>query len=454
MHKNIKKIINDSKQLKKTEVHINNFIVKYPIYKGVLILGSGTVLAQLLNVLTMPIITRVYTPADFGLLAAYASILSVIVVAASFTYDIALVLPQDTDEAASIFWLCMLSLITTSIVFSIIFLFLKNSLIYYLHMDIIEKYIWLLVIGFFGSGLYNVLNYWTVRNRDYKRIASTKINQGISGAFFKIILGVFAYGPLGLIIGHIVSQVFGIGTFARKIWKNDWNELKKTKYGTIITVARKYYSFPLYNFPAMIINSLSFQLPVFMLLSIYGSQTVGLYSLAQSMLVLPGAFISGSIAQAFMGDASKLMREKAYELRPIYISTIRHMIFIAVPFIGSIALISPIIFPFVFGDVWSTAGYFCLPLALLVIPQFIFSPTSRLDIYGYNNWVFAWNIARTSTVFTGFYISHQLMLPVMTTLTIYGLIMLLMYLIDFWLNLKAISNVTIKRSQEEKMNEY
>jgi hypothetical protein len=37
------------------------FILNNPLYKGVLILGSGTAVAQMIGIITMPIITRLYT---------------------------------------------------------------------------------------------------------------------------------------------------------------------------------------------------------------------------------------------------------------------------------------------------------------------------------------------------------------------------------------------------------
>jgi hypothetical protein len=38
-----------------------SFILNNPLYKGVLILGSGTAVAQMIGIITMPIITRLYT---------------------------------------------------------------------------------------------------------------------------------------------------------------------------------------------------------------------------------------------------------------------------------------------------------------------------------------------------------------------------------------------------------
>ncbi|RXE55291.1 polysaccharide biosynthesis protein [Methanoculleus taiwanensis] len=418
------------------------FISNNPLYKGVLVLGSGTVLAQLIGIVTLPIITRLYSPSDLGVLAVYSSILSIVVVAASFRYEFAYPLPKQDETAANLFALCLLLLIVTSIGFTFVILFAGDILVTVFHLESLVQYLWLLILGFFGMGLYTILNHWAIRQRDYRRITYTKINQSASGAACKILLGFISYGPIGLIIGQIVSQVFGVSTFSRAMWKTEWDSLRKISIDGIKSVAKEYWSFPAFNLPASIVNTLSLQVPALMLLAIYGSQTVGLYALAQSLLVLPGSVISTSLAQAFLGEASKMVREDSLELKPLYITTVRHLSLIAVPLIGIPALLAPIVVPIIFGEVWIDAGWYCLPLALMVIPQFVVSPTSKLTIYGYNHWMLMWDITRVFGILVGFYVSQLFGLPVIMTVTIYALIMFAMYLFLIILNLKAISNFT------------
>lgn len=66
------------------------------------VLVGGTTGAQLLAVLAAPLLTRLYTPEDFGLLAVYASLLGLIAVIASLRYELAIPLPTDDTEAAAV----------------------------------------------------------------------------------------------------------------------------------------------------------------------------------------------------------------------------------------------------------------------------------------------------------------------------------------------------------------
>ena len=414
------------------------FILNNPLYKGVLILGSGTAVAQLIGIVTMPIITRLYTPADLGVLAVYSSVLAIFGIGATLRYEFAYSLPKENDDAINLFGLSLILLCLTTAGFALILLFGRDLLINTFDLGTIEQYIWFLLIGFFGMGLYTTLNYWAVRQRDYKRITYTKINQGAGGSVCKILLGILSFGPLGLIIGHIVSQIAGISTLARAMWKMERNNLKAISWSRMKSVAKTYKSFPAFNFPASVVNTLALQLPPLMLLALYDSEVVGFYALAHMVVVLPGSLISGSMGQAYLGEASKMVRERSQGLRSLYVRTLKHLFVIGVPLIGIPALFAPFVVPFIFGGAWTEAGWYCWPLAVMTIASFVVSPTSFLHIYGFNHWQLMKDIARTVAVIAGFYVCHLLGVPVLTTLVVYSMIVVIMYIIMIGLNLRAI----------------
>jgi len=421
-------------------VAIKHFLLNNPIYKGVLVLGSGTVLAQLIGIVTMPIVTRLYTPSDFGIVTTYASVLAIVTAVTTFRYASAYPLPKLNETAANLFALCMIILVATTTGFSLILLIWGDILIDTFKLAPLDQYFPLLIVGFVGTGLYSTLNFWAIRQRDYKSITYTKINQSASGAVSKIFLGVLSYGPIGLIVGQILSQAAGIGTFSRDMWAKERDNLKKISFSGIVSVAKEYRSFPTFNLPATIVNTLSFHLPALLILGIYDSQVLGLYALAHGLVVLPGSAISSSLTQAYLGEVSKMARDGAVELRSFYIKTLRHLSLIAIPLIGIPALCAPFVVSIVFGEAWVDAGWFCLPLALMTIPQFIASPTSKLPVYGYNHWMFIWEVTRVIGVISGFYISKLFEWTIIMTLTVYALVMLIMYIVNIGLNLKAISN--------------
>jgi len=418
------------------------FIDDNPLYNGALVLGSGAVLAQAIGVLSMLVITRLYSPSDFGIYTLFSSFLAIVVGVASLRYEFAFPLINDDKRAANLLALCLIILIGTSAGFTFILLSAGVYLVNFFQMNSLAVFMWLLIVGFFGIGLYTILNYWAIRQRDYTRITYTRINQSISGAGCKILLGAFSFGPIGLIIGNIIGQMAGIGTFARALWKTEQNIFKNITFAGIKSVAKEYWHFPAFNCPGLLISTISLQIPPLILVALYDTQIVGFFTLAQALLVFPTSIISASVAQAFHGDIGMMVRQGSNELKAFYIKTVKHLTLVALPLIGISSLLAPFVVPIIFGDAWGDAGWYCLPLALMVIPGFIAATTNKLDVYGYNHWVLMINIIQILFVLCGFYLCNLLELPVLLTLTIYALIMLSMYVAIIVLNLKAISNVT------------
>jgi len=228
------------------------------------------------------------------------------------------------------------------------------------------------------------------------------------------------------------------------MWRKDRGDFRAISLGRMKSVAKTYRSFPTFNFPASIVNTMSLQLPPLMLLALYDSEVVGFYALASTLIVLPISLISGSMGQAYFGEASKMVRERSRELKSLYVRTLKHLTAVAVPLISIPALCAPFIIPVIFGGAWTEAGWYCLPLIPKVIGDFAVGSTTNLSIYGYNHWTLMWDLTRLGSVLLGFYVSQLFGISVIFTLVIYAIVMTATYLLNVMLNLRAIDNFTKK----------
>ena len=416
-----------------------NKILKSPILKGVLLIGSGTVIAQIIGIIAAPIITRLYTPSDFGILIIYSSIVSIILMITSLRYEFAIPLPEDDIEAANLLALCILLVLATTFVFGVSLIILENSQVFWINVAAIKPYLLFLIASFLGGGLYQALNYWAVRRRDYACIAKTTLYRSLPAALGKITLGIFGWGPIGLLLGEFLSQTGGSGNLAMSAWQRDREIFRYVSLSGIRSAAIMYRRFPTYSCPASIFNMIALQTPALGLSYIYGLQVAGWYGLAYSMLALPVSFISGSLSQVYFGEISKLLRDDPTGIRSLYISTSAKLFLFSLPVIGTIALLAPSIFPFAFGQSWKDAGIYCLPIALYVIPAFVVATLSNLSTYGFNHWMLIWDVTRVFFMISGFLISSRLGLTPMQSLILFGIILSIFYLILFVLNIKAIT---------------
>src|SRR5690625_3807380 len=82
------------------------------LIKNILLLMTGTGLAQILTVVLSPVITRIYNPTDYGTLALYTSALSLLSLIGSLKYDSAIPIADNDKKAINIFVLCLLILVS------------------------------------------------------------------------------------------------------------------------------------------------------------------------------------------------------------------------------------------------------------------------------------------------------------------------------------------------------
>src|SRR5262245_57367214 len=162
--------------------------------RSVLTLASGTAMAQLLLALAMPVLTRLYTPTDYGTLAVYSSTLTVLLVVASLRYEVAIPLPRDEPTAASLLVLTFALLGGMATLLSLLVWAWGDAFVATLKVPALRPYLWLVPVGFLGAGTYQTLSYWAIRRSAFTRIARTKLSQGVGQVASQVALGIARVG--------------------------------------------------------------------------------------------------------------------------------------------------------------------------------------------------------------------------------------------------------------------
>jgi len=339
-------------------------------------ISGGTIFAQMLSMLLSPIITRLYTPEEFGTLSLYVSILTIIIFSTTFSYDVAIPVADDEKKAVNILSLCTIILFLSTIILTIILFFFGESLLNYFNANSLVKYKYLMPLGFFTTGFYTSLSQWTIRKKDFKSISITKYSQSITGNITKIILGYLSLGTVGLLAGQILKSGAGISTLLKPVLINDRNLIKNVSVKNIKNAAKRYMRFPLYTAPTKLLLSLSTHLPFIFISGLYSTSIVGLYSLANIITFLPTTLVSQSVGDVFLGEAASIGKNNAKRIKELYNKLLKKLILIvSVPMIILI-IFGPILFAFVFGQNWYEAGVYSRILTIYMFSYFIFHPSS------------------------------------------------------------------------------
>lgn len=348
-------------------------IPNHSFLKNVGLIAGGTAFAQFLSLAFAPLLTRIYEPSDFGLLAIYSSILGILSIIACLRYEMAIPLAESDSDAINIFFLCLFLIVVSSlIVLFFIALFIEEiSEIFSIYKY--KKLLWFIPLGVLLIGLYNICNYWAVRTKNFSKIASTKIVQSVSNILFAC-LG-FKFGATGLLLGQISSQSAGTITLGRPIFVS--GIMKEVKFSIIKNVAVRYKNFPLFSIWGGFTNTASMQLPPLVFAYCFGQTTAGLFLLANKVISLPMVFIGQAISQVFFGNAVDAHRDG--KLDKLVYSIFENLSKIGGPPILFAAILGPQLFSLIFGAAWTDAGIMASWLAPWLYFVFVTSPLSNVS---------------------------------------------------------------------------
>jgi len=350
----------------------NRWLPQGSTVRNVFTLASGASLGQLAVVLVSPLLTRIYTPEEFGVLAVYASLLAVISTISGGRYELAIPLPKTDGSAVNILALVVLCVFFTTALATIIIVLFGAKI----SIPSMDPFFWLLPFGILLTGIYQAFNYWAIRRHSFNRIAMTKMQQGVGGAAAQVGLGLAHLGPLGLITGHVIGQGAGVVALIRGAYREDFLLISRIRWQRIKHCARRYKRFPKYTIGSALANSSSTMLPVIFFAFLFSSEVAGVYMLAYSTLHTPLRLIGNSVGQVFHAKAVEARRQG--NLQMLVVTTITNLLRLSViPFVVTI-IFAPDIFATLFGDGWRTAGIYAQYMAPWLVLQFCVSSVSQV----------------------------------------------------------------------------
>ncbi|WP_237251717.1 oligosaccharide flippase family protein [Thioalkalivibrio nitratireducens] len=353
---------------------IRRLLPKNRFARSVSVLAGGTAAGQIIVVAASPILTRLYTPEDFGLLAVYAALLGIVAVIASLRYQLAIPLPESDEEAASIAVLSLLVIASMTALSALIVWFWGSSVAMLLNVPALEPYMWLLPVGLALMGMYQVFSYWAIRVKAFTKIARTKLTQALSTVGVQ--LGAFTLGPLALLLGQITGHAAGATTLASLAVRRKWAAFRQVRLTNICSAARRYRRFPIYSTWGAMFNTASAQLPLLLFAFLFSATAAGLYMLAHRVLAMPSSLIGKAIGDVFFSQGADARRKGT--LGVLVASIHGKLAHIAMPPMVLLVVAGPELFGIAFGADWRIAGEFARWMAPWIYLQFITSPLSLL----------------------------------------------------------------------------
>lgn len=339
---------------------------------------TGNVLAQLVVLLSMPIITRLYMPGDLGILQLFVSISTVIIFIASLRYEVAIMLPPDDENAVNIVVVAAIIMITTTVLTYLTILLFRNSVSQLLEIDTFNDYLHYIPLFVFSGALLRILQFWSSRQKKFGRIAFTKVISTSSTSILKIGGGIIAAGAGTLIWSQIIGSFIGsIILLGKSI--TDARNLKHIKYEKIKYNARLYRNFSFFSSWSAFFNTASKHVPVFLLAFFFPPVVVGYFALAFKAVSVPLELISEAIGRVFFQKAVE-EDSRPGSLSIITIAVLKRLVAVSFFPMVVIIIIGQGLFSIIFGPKWAEAGMYMQCFSLWLFLKFLVTPITSVFI--------------------------------------------------------------------------
>ena len=349
--------------------------IKSNVLKYVLILSSGTLLAQIVNYVLAPIISRIYVQEEYGELDLFVKIITFGATLASARYEMSI--PKiNGDVPAFRLYKFIFRIAFYLILFSIVFV---SIYAFFIEDKSNVTFVLLIPLGILLIMFYNIGTNWAIRKKLFKHISYSKITNTFSSGLLKIFLGKLHFGFLGLIYSVIIGYLLSNFWFLKDYLLTNKKYKIKIKSTRNYLVAKENKEFPLINLPHTLIELAKELMIAFMIINFFTMSEFGSYAFTFRMLRLPLVLVGVSISQVFLQKCSENYNQ-GKEIKPILIKSVRTLILLSIIPFTVIFFFGQEIFIFVFSDTWSEAGEFAQIMAPWFMIKLLTSPISSLPI--------------------------------------------------------------------------
>lgn len=355
---------------------LKSWLYRSEYAKNILSVFTANTIAQFLPLISAPILTRIYTPADYGVLGVIMSITGLLGVFITLSYSNAIIISDSDPEVDHIIGLCLKLNLLITVISMLFLIFFRQAIARQYQVLDYSYWFYIIPVLLFLNGMNNMLASLVTRWKYFKALSINKVIMAVTSAVISIGSGLIFRNTTGLLLSFLIS--IGLSNALLLILLRKNKKLQPISFYLNFNtknVVNKYRDFPQYVLPAEFINSFSNQIPIFMLSSASTSpQTaVGHYNMSNRILGLPISLISTSIGDVFKQRAANDYNE-AGDCRPIFVKTFKALLITSLFPFAILIFFGSDIFAIVFGEKWRGAGHYSQILGIMFFFRFIISP--------------------------------------------------------------------------------
>lgn len=337
-----------------------------PLSRQVATVASGAGGAQLVMIVTTPIIARLYGPEAFGVLAMLLAVSQFAVPLASLRYVQAIMLPDSDRESRSLLWVSNAFGAMTALACGAILVIAAFSIPSVLPKALTGPVPQVLLPLVIFLGAYRLAwTHWEVRLQQHSLTARARVAQAIGTAVVQIGVGVFAPTPTTLLVGEAAGLLAAI-CILRILRSSTKPRVRRGDLGEVWSLVKSYRAFPLVNSWGNSINSLSIQLTPVLLGASFGAAAAGDYLMAYRVCYSPMKLVGASYGTVYYREA-QCARTRPSDLSLLTARGALGLLGVGLAAAIAVGIAGPAVFETMFGSEWTRAGQ----IARIVAPSLV-----------------------------------------------------------------------------------
>lgn len=322
---------------------------------------GGNIFAQLIGIIAIPIITRLYSTEQFGSFAITLSIATIISSVSTLGFHLAILIPKEKSQAKALAKISLISLFLTSLPISLFASLFPSQIAVFFGEGIDQQTVHIISIMVVSQGLYSIVSYWCIREKKFGLVATSKIFESISDRGLAI--GSVAFGwasalslSIARILGVITSLIFLLLSIRHTKKETHTTQLPVTSAPICVTF-KNFKEYAIYNTPSVLLINAMGQLPTIMIGYFYSPVAAGLYAIANRLVSIPvqalGSALSTTVTQHFASlvsnDDLEVAKKNAVDMHS------RLFAFLLIPF-SFICVTGEHVVELLLGSQWLVAG--------------------------------------------------------------------------------------------------
>jgi O-antigen/teichoic acid export membrane protein len=325
--------------------------------RNLLTMLTGTGIAQALGLVFLPFLTRIYGPEAFGRFGMFYATICMLGVVATWRMELAIMLPKDEGEARQIWKTTLWILTGTTCLFGFILLV---TMPYEKALETMS--------GVFLVGAAETFYLWYNRKQKYSILATRNVVERVAVTGLALAFASFGWLERGLIWAQLITLTVIVAYML-------WASFPHAPIREHVTLKRmrelvsSYRDFPLVQGWSTLFVIGSAQLPNLFFGWGFSLEETGNVNLAYRIFEAPVNLFAISFSLTFYQHISHLPQS---EISRLFRKSLSRLSLMLLPLFAAIAVLSPFVFPLVFGSQWDHAGDFAIPLSVVTLFRILY----------------------------------------------------------------------------------